>query len=186
MPSSTSESIPYEIEFIRKNRPQLSSVLDVGIGFGKGAFLIREYFDVKENKLYQPKDWKVKITGVEVYQAYLSELQRMLYNEILIGDIFKILPKLGKYDLAIFGDIIEHFSKEQGLSLLHNMFEHVEDIVVITPNGFMTHPATGNNTQEEHKSGWTLADFKDFTIIDKAIVHRIRKDAEVLIVYVRK
>ncbi len=186
MPSSTSESIPYEIEFIRKNRPQLTSVLDVGIGFGKGGFLIREYFDVKEHNLYQPKDWKVKITGVEVYPQYLSDLQRLLYNEIIIGDIFEVLPKLGKYDLAILGDIIEHFPKDKGLLLLHKLFDYVEDIVIATPNGFLSHPAIGDNAYEEHKSGWTVEDFKEFTVVDKAVIHRIRKDEEVLVVYLRK
>ena len=92
MPSSTSESIPYEIEFIRKNKPQLHSVLDIGIGFGKGAFLIREYFDIKEKNLYKPKDWQIQITGIEIFPDYLSELQKILYNKIIIGDIVHILP----------------------------------------------------------------------------------------------
>ena len=48
MPSSASETIPYLLEFTRKNRPQLKTVLDIGIGFGKDGFLLREYFDVKE------------------------------------------------------------------------------------------------------------------------------------------
>lgn len=185
MPSSASESIPYEIEFIRKNRPKLSSVLDVGVGFGKGAFLIREYFDVKEKGFYQPKEWQVKITGVEIYPSYLSALQKILYNQILIGDIFELLPKLGKFDLAILGDILEHFSKSQGKSLLTELFNRVDDIIITTPNGFLFHPA-GKNTHEEHKSGWTIDDFGQFQIIDKAVIHRIRKDEEVLIVYLRK
>lgn len=186
MPSSTSEAIPYVVEFIRKNRPDLASVLDVGIGFGKGAFLIREYFDVKENNLYQPNDWQVQITGVEIYPTYLSEIQKLLYNNIVIGNIFDVLPKLGKFEIAILGDVIEHFSKEQGLELLKKLLNHADDIVISTPHGFRQHPAIGKNTHEEHKSGWKIEDFEQFTIVDKAIIHRIRKDEEVLVVYLRK
>lgn len=185
MPSSASETIPYEVEFIRKNRPNLASVLDVGIGFGKGAFLIREYFDVKENHLYQPKDWKIKIVGVDIYEGYLSELQKILYNKIIIGDIFEVLPKLGSFDLAILGDIIEHFTKEDGLKLLRELFKHVEDIVIMTPKGFLAHPAKDENKYEEHKSGWIIDDFKEFELVDHAVVPRIRKKEEVLVVYLR-
>jgi SAM-dependent methyltransferase len=185
MPSSTSESIPYEIEFIRKNLPDPASVLDVGIGFGKGAFLILEFFDVKKNHLYQPKDWKVKITGVEIFPHYLSELQRLLYNEIIIGNITDVLPKLGKFDLAILGDVIEHFPKEKGFGLLRSLFDHVSDIVINTPNGFLPHSHT-DNTYEEHLSGWKIEDFREFRIIDHALVRRIMKNEDILVVYLRR
>lgn len=186
MPSSASESIPYEIEFIRKNRPELKSVLDVGIGFGKGAFLIREYFDVKRDGLYKPENWKVKITGVEVYHEYLSELQRMLYDEIVVGDVFEVIDKLGKFELAILGDVIEHFSKEEGLLLLDKLFEHVEDVFVATPHGFLSHPAKGGNLHEEHKSGWKIEDFDGYKILDHAVIKRLRKGEELLVVYLQK
>jgi hypothetical protein len=185
MPSSASESIPYEIEFIRKNRPNLTSVLDVGIGFGKGAFLIREYFDVKKNHLYLPKDWKVKITGVEIFPDYLSDLQKILYNEIIIGDVFEVLPKLGTFELAILGDVLEHFPKDKGYELLHALFTHVDDIVINTPNGFMSHPHT-DNPYEEHESGWHIEDFTGYGIVDHVVVPRIMKAEEVLVVYLRR
>ena len=74
MPSSASETIPYEIEYIRKNRPNLSSVLDVGIGFGKGAFLLREYLEAKEHDRFKPKDWRINIVGVDIFSGYLFHL----------------------------------------------------------------------------------------------------------------
>src|SRR5258707_1244115 len=127
MPSSASESIPYFIEYIRKFKPHLKSVLDIGVGFGKDGFLLREYYDVKEWHKYQPKDWQLHITGVEIYEPYLSKLQKLIYNNIIIGDIFTVLPKLGKFNLAILADIIEHFPKEKGMGLLNKLLVHVED-----------------------------------------------------------
>ncbi len=186
MPSSASESIPYLIEFTRKNRPQLKTVLDIGIGFGKDGFLLREYFDVKESHTFQPKDWKLHITGIDIYEGYLSELQRIIYNEIIIGDIFDILPSLGKFDLAILADIIEHFPKEQGYQLLDKLLEHVKDIIITTPYGYHEHHADGANVHEEHKSGWEEEDFSKYKVIDKAVISRIRKQEKLLVVYLRK
>lgn len=186
MPSSASETIPYLVEFTRKNRPQLKTVLDVGVGFGKDGFLLREYYDVKEWHNYRPETWQLKITGVDIYNGYISELQRMIYNKIIIGDIIGVLPRLGTFDLAVLGDVIEHLSKEEGYHLLDSLFEHVEDIVITTPLGFQEHHGRDENVHEEHKSGWVLDDFKKYHILDSAQISRIRKKEEVLIIYLRK
>lgn len=186
MPSSASETIPYLIEFIRKNRPHLKSVLDVGVGFGKDGFLLREYYDVKEWHNYKPETWQLKLTGVDIYNGYISELQRMIYNKIIIGDIIDILPQLGTFDLAVLGDILEHFTKKEGYSLLDMLFDHVEDIAITTPYGFRKHQGTKENQHEEHKSGWTLKDFKKYHVLDCAKIKRIRKNEQVFVVYLQK
>ncbi|MBI2641675.1 class I SAM-dependent methyltransferase, partial [Candidatus Roizmanbacteria bacterium] len=144
------------------------------------------YFDAKEWHNYQPKDWQLKITGVDIYKGYLSELQEIIYNDIIIGDIFKVLPSLGIYDLAVLADIIEHFTKEEGLKLLDELFKHVEDIVITTPLGFLLHKGYLNNPHEEHKSGWLLEDFEKYNVIDKAIIPRIRKKEKLMVIYLRK
>lgn len=186
MPSSAIESLPYIIEFIRKNNPKLKSVLDVGVGFGKNGYLLREYFDAREHKKFKPRDWKLKITGVEIFPGYLSELQKKVYTKIVIGDIFKVLPKLGRFDIALLTDIIEHFPKDKGLELLDKLFQHTKSIVIATPLGFQRQKAAYNNPHEEHKSGWTLNDFKKFQVTDKAVIKRIRKPEKALVVYLRK
>ena len=113
MPSSAIEGVQYIIEFIRRNKPDLRTVLDIGIGFGKFGYLLRDYFDAKEKHYFQPSEWKLKITGVDVFQGYLSDIQYKIYNKIIIGDIITVLPKLGHFDLAILSDVIEHFSKKK-------------------------------------------------------------------------
>lgn len=185
MSSSAAESIPYIIEFVRKNQPKVKSVLDVGMGFGKMGFLFREYFESKKIGRHKPDDWLLKIDGVDIYDGYLSEVQKLIYNEVIIGDIFEALPKLGNYDLAILSDIIEHFPKEKGHELLRKLFEHVEDIVIATPNGFLEQEPQ-DNINQEHLSGWKIEDFKNYDVIDKAIIPRIRKKENILVVYLRK
>jgi len=93
---------------------------------------------------------------------------------------------LGNFDLAILSDVLEHFDKAEGYELLNNLFEHVEDIVIATPLGFHEHGAEDDNPHEEHKSGWTLEDFGRYSVIDSAVIDRIRKSEQVLVVYLRK
>lgn len=137
MPSSAIESVPYIIEYLRKHRPNLNRILDVGLGFGKFGYLIREYFEAKKFSHFQPEEWKVYITGVEIFSGYLSQLQRLIYDEIIIGDIFDALPTLGQYEVGLASDVLEHFSKNKGIELLDKLFNHVEDVVVSTPLGFL-------------------------------------------------
>lgn len=187
MPSSNSETIPFEIEFIRKYNPNLESVLDVGIGFGKGGFLIREYMDVKDKQRYKLQDWKVKIVGIDIFDGYVSDIQRLIYNQIIIGDVFDVLPKLGKFDLVILGDVIEHFEKHKGRELLKEVFKHTENVVVTTPYGFQSQPPDKDNKYMEHKSGWKIKDFEEYKIIDTYVVPKIRKpNKKALVVYLRK
>lgn len=72
MPSSAPEGIPYIIEYLRKYEPKLHSVLDVGIGFGKFGYLLRDYYDAKTNFRFQPSEWRLQITGVDVYPGYIG------------------------------------------------------------------------------------------------------------------
>lgn len=185
MPSSAIESVPYIIEFIRKYNPEIRSVLDIGIGFGKNAFLLREYFDVKKHQAFQPNQWQLNIVGIDIYDGYISDLQKMLYSQIVIGDVFEELPNLGQFDVVILSDVLEHFSKEDGLKLLNRLFDHSSDIVIATPQGFLEHSASGDNPHEEHKSGWILDDFESFNVIESTVIPRIRKKEEVLVVYLR-
>lgn len=186
MPSSASESIPYLIDFIRKHRPDLKSVLDVGIGFGKVGFLLREYFDVKNHSAFKPSDWHLHLTGVDIYDDYLSELQHLLYDEIIIGDIFEVLPDLKQYDLAVLSDVLEHLDKDEGHQLIKSLFKHASDIIITTPVGFLDHPAKGDNPHEAHKSGWELVDFEQYSVVESKVVERIRKEEQVLVVYLQK
>lgn len=149
---------------------------------------MRDYFDAKTNFRFQPHEWKLNIIGVDAYTGYLSHIQRDIYTKIVIGDIIEVLPKLGKFEVALLSDIIEHFSKEKGIFLLRQLFKHVEDIVISTPLGFL--PKTGRSVQinplERRVSGWNMEDFSEFQIVEHAIVPRIRKPNSVLIVYLKK
>jgi hypothetical protein len=188
MPSSSPESVSYVIEYLRKHRPELQSVLDVGFGFGKFGYLIRDYFEAKSKLLFQPEQWKLKIVGVDIFDGYLSEIQRIIYSQIIIGDIFNVLPKLGKFEVAILSDVIEHFSKDKGKILIDELFKHVEDIVISTPLGFLKKESASValNSHEDHISGWTPEDFNNYYVLESVVIPRIYKPQSVIVMYIQK
>jgi 2-polyprenyl-3-methyl-5-hydroxy-6-metoxy-1,4-benzoquinol methylase len=124
--------------------------------------------------------------GIEIYRKYISTLQKYLYDQILIGDVFDTLPALGNFDVALLGDIIEHFEKEDGHRLLAELFKHTKNIVVSTPYGYKAQPRIGGNSNEEHKSGWTMKDFKRYMIVRQKKIPRIRRKENVLVVFIRQ
>ena len=65
MPSSTPQILNEFVTEILKIDP--TSVLDIGIGFGKYGFLCREYLETWKGNTY-PNQWKVRIDGIEVWQ----------------------------------------------------------------------------------------------------------------------
>ncbi|MFC1723800.1 methyltransferase domain-containing protein, partial [Nanoarchaeota archaeon] len=147
-------------------------VLDIGCGFGKWGYLIRDNFDVMFYQNFKKEDWKIDITGVEPFTKCLTPIQRETYNRIYEKDIFDIIDDLDKYDFIIMGDVIEHFEKDKAHQLLKKLFNHSDNILISTPNGFLPQNAWGGNKREIHKSGWKLEDFKDYTVVE----HRVIKD----------
>jgi len=182
MPSSASESIPYIIEFAREIVPKPQHILDVGVGFGKLGFLIREYYEAKEFNRFQKKDWQIEIVGIEIFEPYITEMQKIIYNKIVIGDVFEQIKKLGNFDIAFLGDILEHFEKDRGYELLDELLMHSKYLIIATPNGFLKHEASGDNLHETHMSGWTLKDLDNYQVVKSAVIPRIRKNEEVLVV----
>ncbi len=166
MPSSVSEVIPCMIETIQKIKP--TSILDIGVGFGKWGFLLREYLELwggKDSILSKSKNfsWALKIDGIEVYKEYIKDLQRLIYNKIFIGNVLQVIDQIDNYDLLIMADVLEHFEKKEGTILLEKMFTRSNKAILITtPIVFWPQEALYNNSNECHKSIWANTDFKNY------------------------
>lgn len=150
--------------------PEKFKILDVGIGFGKWGFLIRDLFDVLNAQNFSKSDWKIDITGVEVFPKYITPIQKIIYNKIIKKNISEALDELENYDLIIMGDIIEHFEKKDSHELLRNLFRCSENIIVSTPFDYKPQGGYAGNKYEIHKSGWTLSDFKNYRIVEYKII----------------
>ncbi|MBI5815070.1 MAG: tetratricopeptide repeat protein [Nitrospinae bacterium] len=139
------------------------SVLDVGIGFGRWGFLCREMLDVFPGRV-KKQEWKTRIEGIEVYEPYLQDHQRFIYDKIHIGNARDVIATLGHYDIVIIGDMLEHLSKDDAWALFHGAMERADmGLVLNLPIGKEWLRATGGeNKWEDHLSWWTLDEFADY------------------------
>lgn len=138
-----------------------ATVLDIGIGFGKWGFLCREYLDVANHR-YHRKDWKTVIHGCEAFPEYATPLYEYVYDHIYYGDILSFLDELPQYDLAILGDVIEHFPKAVGQQLLNRLVDKCKFVLVSSPTRFFEQELF-NNPFEQHQSLWGLGDFAELS-----------------------
>jgi hypothetical protein len=156
MPSSFHYHITQMVEWLIKIQPR--SVLDIGVGFGKWGFLAREYLDISESR-YQPAEWQVRIDGVEAFPAYATPTYNYIYSNVYYGDVRTLLPQLPDYDVVILGDVIEHFTKAEGLALLRQLKRKSKFILMSSPTFFFQQAIMGN-AYETHLSLWKLEDLE--------------------------
>jgi len=128
------------------------SVLDIGFGFGKFGFLAREYTDVRLGRYF---NWKTRIDGIEIFEKYVTNLQREIYNNIYIGNAIDILPTLGCYDMIICSDVLEHFSEQDGTVLLNLIKDRCKFALIATPVTVLHQEALYDNENERHISAWS-------------------------------
>ncbi len=158
MPSSHWYQLNEIMELILLTKPK--SMLDVGVGFGKYGFLSREYLELFDGR-EKFDDWKRKIDGIEIFEDYITSLNKMIYDKIYIGDALEILPTLDKtYDLILLIDIIEHFNYDDGIRLLKMCEQHGNNTIISTPKRFFSQRDMFGNPFEVHKFLYKKKHFK--------------------------
>ena len=143
MPTSEHLQIPRVVEVLIRERPV--RVLDVGAGYGKYGVLAREY------------------AGATLVDAADAVAPRYpVYDHVYLGDLRKLErvlpPEATGYDLALLIDVIEHFEKEEGFSVLEQLTKRARKVLVATPLGFRAQEIPGM-PYETHRSGWKPGDF---------------------------
>lgn len=154
MPTSHPGQIGSVVSLMMLARP--ASLLDIGIGFGKYGFLAREYLELWDGQDYGSR--RVRIEGVEAFPGYVTGLQKLIYDEIHLGDALEVLPGLTRrFDLLILVDVLEHFDLEGGMRLLALCRERAENILVSVPREVKPQGAAFGNEYETHRYQWTRA-----------------------------
>lgn len=139
-----------------------TSILDIGIGFGKWGALSREYTDVWAWRFYR-EEWTTKIDGIEIHERYKAPNWGN-YNKIYIGHSNVVLPTLGQYELIIMMEMLEHLSKQDALALLDEAFKHTNQLIVSYSN--TPQKNVRDNPFEDHISTWTNDELKRFGKIE--------------------
>lgn len=117
-------------------------ILDIGIGAGDYAPLIKEAFP------------EVYLIGVDVWEEYKTD-QWNLYDEIIIGDMRELdFPVV---DLTLFIDSLEHIEKEDAYKVLGKL---KNDALISIPINYIQ--PDNVDFYDKHRSEWTINDFNKY------------------------
>jgi hypothetical protein len=152
-------------------RLQPRRILDIGFGFGKWGFLLREALDFVGGRVAR-EDWQVTIDGIDA-RGNSSPVPGWVYDDVRIGDALELVGELEPYDLVVMGDVIEHFDKAVGVSLLRALLAKNRNVLLTTPYAFFEQEIEGN-PWERHRSHWTIDDFRpwafDYDVVGGALI----------------
>ena len=93
-----------------------------------------------------------------------------MYNKVVKSNLIKWLEQNKKqYDVAIFGDVLEHLPKDQIDYALYLSLKHFKNILISVPLGKMEQGDVGGNIYEMHRSTISKNDFDKFNVIEKNV-----------------
>ncbi len=135
------------------------SVLDVGVGFGRWGFLVRDFLEVWNGRNNRAA-WAVRLVGVEAFEANIREHQRLLYDELYIGRAEEFFAqRTERFDLCILGDVLEHFPKPVGQHLLEQALARSGYVLLVLPlGGEWPQGDAYGNAFERHLASWEAAE----------------------------
>jgi len=141
----------YFLDIINLGINDCSTVLEIGAG--KNSYL---------KLIGKP----LKITAIDIHKESLSiGLKKKVFDEIIVGNVLLMdqIIHPDSFDAVVAFDFIEHLEKEEGHVFLEKCEKIAKKAVIIfTPNGFLEQPASNDNPFQEHKSGWTFNEMKEF------------------------
>lgn len=142
MGTSHPESRPWIISQIRKTKPR--TILDVGAGSG-----------TYQHEIVKSGYTRASIDAVEVWQPYIEEFElEKKYRNVFKTDVREW--DNFNYDLVIFGDILEHMTKEDALAVWDKVSKQARYAIISIPIIHYHQGAINNNPYEEHvKDDWS-------------------------------
>lgn len=144
-------SFPPTYRLIVKNLLPKGSlkILDLGCGVGAAAEVLNR------NKTHQ-------FTGVDIHNPYLKICRnRGFYKEVIRCDLRKIKFAKNSFDVVLLLQVIEHLNKKDASELIKKAMKIAAKAVVISvPNGKCSQEIYDGNIFNQHKSTWSVSDFK--------------------------
>ena len=153
--------VPYQLnaDFIipiikREVRKDVVTVLDVGCG------MLYDNNPASEDILLSCfADKRYKVAGFDIFEEAVA-FRKKGYpkGEYFVMDARNLNSLTQRYDLVMAHHVIEHLTKEEGLTLLKNIEKvAIKQIIIGTPIGFVNTDyavALHNNEHDRHHSGW--------------------------------
>jgi SAM-dependent methyltransferase len=123
-----------------------TSILDVGCGVHSP---LTKFIHTKQ-----------RLDGVDISEYAIGNLETTAYGKVYQCDIRDFTPER-TYDIVTAIDFIEHLEKREGEAVLKKLEAiAARKVIIITPNGFVPQAPEPDNPFQEHKSGWSVAEFR--------------------------
>ena len=136
------------LSVLKKTLENTQSILDLGCG---------KYSPISN------LDIKKKV-GLDIYKPSIEYSRKnKIHHEYIHADVlnFTDFIKPYEFDTIFANDLVEHFDKEQSISLVKKMINYCgKSVVIFTPNGFVPQEPFDNNPFQEHKCGWDVSDYE--------------------------
>jgi 16S rRNA A1518/A1519 N6-dimethyltransferase RsmA/KsgA/DIM1 with predicted DNA glycosylase/AP lyase activity len=121
-------------EYLTKNFSKDDTVLDVGCGQGDYYEMLKDHFN--------------SIDAVEIWEPYITQFDlKNKYRNLYNIDIMKF--DFDYYDIIILGDIIEHLSREDAVTLLNKITHKCKELIVVVPY-YLPQEIVNDNIYERH------------------------------------
>ena len=133
-------------------RSPITRIIDIGPGEGTYARLMRNVLKVPY--------W----TGVEVWYPNIEKFElSKFYDQLVIADGRWIDYSLfGNNNVAIFGDVLEHMTREEASETLYRCLGSCRAALVSLPIGYWPQGQVDGNTFETHIDSWSLEDARNY------------------------
>ena len=158
MPVSSSQGKQYVSNVVR--RVKHDKILDIGPGAGTYA------------KMFTDAEW----TGIEIFEPYIEKYSlNDHYKKIIVADIREYdLSDLGRFDIAIAGDVLEHMTAEEAVAVVDKLKSVADTVIVSIPIGHHPQGECEGNPNEAHiVDDWTDERFRELFNPQKGWVDEI-------------
>lgn len=141
MGTSHPESRPWSVDKILSSNPEY--ILDIGAGSGT-------YSDALKQEGYEKN-----IDALEVWQPYVDKFNlKNKYRKVYSEDVREF--DNFNYDVVIFGDILEHMTKEEALSVWEKVSSQSKYALIAIPIIHYHQGELDGNPYEKHiKDDWS-------------------------------
>lgn len=131
------------------SKTTVNNVLDIAAGAGT-------YYNIysRDNKFLTHANW----TAIEVWQPYIEDYKlTSLYETVILSDARLVnYGELPKMDIVFAGDVLEHMTKEEALTLAENVLNSHRCLIVSIPVVHWPQGDLEGNPYEIHvKDDWS-------------------------------
>lgn len=136
-----------------------SRYLDIGCGGGHYGKILKSLSSL------------LIVDGVEIFPEYIEKYNlRYVYDFIVVGDIREPGYPIDSYDVIIMGDVLEHMTKNDAVTVIERLKTKCRFIWCALPMKFDRPWSTGyaqheceyeENISEQHLHDWTVDELKE-------------------------